>query len=57
MRETIINTLAQTLSNNIDQKLTNELATGIATIVNQAALAAEQAQATDEPTDPQESNP
>lgn len=47
MRETIIQALAQALANNIDQRLTNELATGIANIVNQAATAAEQAQAAD----------
>lgn len=41
MRETIINTLAQALSNNIGQVLTHELATGIATVVSQAALQAE----------------
>ncbi len=57
MREIIIQAMAQALSNNIGQVLTHELATGIATVVSQAALAAEQAQATDEPTDPQESNP
>jgi len=50
MREQIINTLAQMLSSNIGNKLTNELATGIATTLNQILLDAE-AQAA--PKDPQ----
>lgn len=38
MREQIMQTLAQALSNNIDNKLTAELATGIATNINQLWL-------------------
>lgn len=44
MREIIIQAMAQALSNNIGQVLTHELATGIATVVSQAALQAEQSQ-------------
>ena len=47
MREIIIQAMAQALSNNIGQVLTHELATGIATVVSQAALQAEKAQETD----------
>ena len=57
MREIIIQAMAQALSNNIGQALTHELATGIATVVSQAALQAEQAQAVDGPAEPQECNP
>jgi hypothetical protein len=48
MREQFIQILAQVLSNNIGQKLTHELATGIATVVNQAV--AEVAAASDTQT-------
>ena len=41
MRERIINTLAQMLQSNIGNRLTNELATGIATTLNQMLLEAE----------------
>lgn len=45
MHETLINALAQALHNNIGQRLTHELATGLATTVNQAALAYQREQA------------
>lgn len=47
MREIIIQAMAQALSNNIGQVLTHELATGIATVVSQAAMQPEKAQETD----------
>ena len=37
MRETLVNILSQMLANNIGQRLTPELATGIANTFNQAA--------------------
>jgi len=38
MRETLVNILNQMLANNIGQRLTPELATGIANTFNQAAI-------------------
>ena len=38
MREHLVDILSQMLANNVGQKLTPELATGIATTFNQAAL-------------------
>lgn len=49
MREEIINILAQALHNNIGQRLTDELATGIATVVNRGAMQIEQAAAPSNP--------
>lgn len=54
MREIIIQAMAQALSNNIGQALTHELATGIATVVSQAALQAEKVAANDNESAPQE---
>lgn len=47
MREQIINALLDMLRNNIGQKLTPELATGIATSLNQVASHLEQQPSTD----------
>ena len=38
MRESLVNILSQMLSNNLGQRLTPELATGIANTFNQAAI-------------------
>jgi len=38
MREALVNILSQMLANNIGQRLTPELATGIANTFNQAAV-------------------
>lgn len=52
MREELINILAQALANNIGQRLTDELATGIATVVNRGAMQIEQAAKVAEPAPP-----
>ena len=41
MRENLVNILSQMLANNVGQRLTPELATGIATTFNQAAIQVE----------------
>lgn len=51
MREQVINVLATALLNNVGNKLTNELANGIATAVNQAMLVMEQPLPTTPPID------